>query len=131
MLPDSSMSARLYLASRAALALVFLALAACASSGTRIDADLNAFTNGVNAIVKAGMPVKEARAAVRARFPDPDSDIESAPLIASRNNPIKVRRFMMVWSTTEPGTQYVLTLECDSEMRVARWSIGPLYSNGH
>jgi len=107
-----------------------LALGACATAGTRIDADLNAFTNGVNAILTAGMPVKEARAAVRSRFPDPDSDIESAPLIASRDNPVKVRRFMMVWSTNEPGTQYVLTLECDSEMRVARWSIGPLYTTG-
>jgi hypothetical protein len=125
------MSARFRIIPLLTLAVLFLGLAACATSGTRIDADLNAFTNGVNAILKAGMPVKEARAAVRARFPDPDSDIESAPLIASRNNPIKVRRFMMVWSTTEPGTQYVLTLECDSEMRVARWSVGPLYSNGH
>lgn len=121
------MSARIL---RVTFALLLLALSACATSGTRIDADLNAFTNGVNAIVKAGMPVKEARAAVRARFPDPDSDIESAPLIASRGSAVQVRRFMMVWSTTTPGTQYVLTLECDSEMRVARWSVGPLYTNG-
>ncbi|MBE2215130.1 MAG: hypothetical protein IAE82_14745 [Opitutaceae bacterium] len=125
------MPARLRLIPRATLALLFLALAACASTGTRVDADLPAFTNGVNAILKAGMPVKEARSAVRTRFPDPDSDIESAPLVATRGQPVQVRRFMMVWSTTEPGTQYVLTLECDSEMRVARWSVGPLYTNGH
>lgn len=112
-------------------ALLSLALAACATTGTRIDDDLEAFTNGVNAILKAGMPVKEARAAVRARFPAPDSDLESAPLVATRGNPIQVRRFMMVWSTTTPGTQYVLTLECTREMQVARWSVGPLYTNGH
>ena len=115
---------------RLSLALFALLLAACVSGGTRIDADLTAFTNGVNAILTAGMPVKEARAAVRARFPEPDSDIESAPLIATRGQPVQVRRFMMVWSTTEPGTQYVLTLECDSDMRVARWAVGPLYNHG-
>ena len=113
---------------RATVVIVAL-LAGCTSPGTRIDDDLTAFTNGVNAILTAGMPVKEARAAVRARFPDPDSDIESAPLVATRGSPVQVRRFMMVWSTTTPGTQYVLTLECDSEMRVARWSVGPLYTS--
>ena len=115
---------------RGFLPLLLLAVVGCVSTGTRIDADMEAFTNGVNAILTAGMPLKEARAAVRSRFPDPESDFEGAPLIASRNNPIKVRRFMMVWSTNTPGTQYVLTMECDDEMRVARWSIGPLYTNG-
>lgn len=115
---------------RAPLILLALALGACASPGTRLDTDLEAFTNGVNAIIRAGMPLKEARAVVRERFPDPDSDFEGAPLIATRGNPIQVRRYMMVWSTSTPGTQFVLTMECDSEMRVARWSVGPLYTNG-
>lgn len=115
---------------RAPLILLALALGACASPGTRLDTDLEAFTNGVNAIIHAGMPLKEARAVVRERFPDPDSDFEGAPLIATRGNPIQVRRYMMVWSTSTPGTQFVLTMECDSEMRVARWSVGPLYTNG-
>ena len=88
------MAARLF---RILACLACLGLAGCASTGTRIDADMEAFTNGVNAILTAGMPVKEARAAVRTRFPDPESDLESAPLIASRGNPIQVRRFMMVW----------------------------------
>ena len=120
------MLARLF---RVFLAALPLLLAGCANVGTRIDDDITAFSNGVNAILTAGMPLKEARQAVRNRFPEPDNDIESAPLIASRGNPVQVRRFMMVWSTTEPGTQYVLTLECDREMRVARWSIGPLYKS--
>ncbi len=115
---------------RATLVLLALAFGACAHSGARLDTDLEAFTNGVNAIIKAGMPLKEARAAVRERFPDPESDFEGAPLIATRGSPIQVRRFMMVWSTTTPGTQFVLTMECDSEMRVARWSVGPLFTNG-
>lgn len=115
---------------RVLLLVSVLGLGGCASSGTRIDADLTAFTNGINALLTAGMPVKEARALVRERFPDPESDIESAPLIATRGQRVQVRRFMMVWSTTEPETKYVLTMECDSEMRVARWSIGPLYSSG-
>ena len=75
---------------RAPLILLALALGACASPGTRLDTDLEAFTNGVNAIIRAGMPLKEARAVVRERFPDPDSDFEGAPLIATRGNPIQV-----------------------------------------
>ena len=112
----------------AQLILATLFAAACTSTATRLDSDLSAFANGINAILQACMPIAEARSSIRARFPKPASDTESAPLIGAGGRASWVRRYMMVWPTTDPGTAFVLTLECDNEDRLARWSTGPLYT---
>lgn len=105
----------------------WLLFAGCASApAPMIDADLEAFTTGVDGVLKVGMHIKEAKAALRSAMPPPSIDTEVVAPVPSANRAMRTRRFMIVWPTFERGTSLVLTLFCDREGTVVRWTTGIL-----
>jgi len=107
--------------------LMGLVLAGCASPpAPMIDNDLEAFTTGVDGVLKVGMSIKEAKAALRAVMPPPSINSEVVAPVPSANRAMRTRRFMIAWPTFDRGTTLVLTIFCDRQGTVVRWTTGPL-----
>jgi len=107
--------------------LACLLLAGCASApAPMIDDDLEAFTAGLDGVLKVGMTIKDAKTALHAKMPKPSIDTEVPPPVPSANRALRTRRFMIAWPTFNRGTSLVLTIFCDREGKVMRWTTGPL-----
>jgi hypothetical protein len=111
-----------------ALLLVF-ALPGCVTDRPLIEDTLEEFEAGVRELIQPGIPWKDAHEALLVRFPRPSEDSEATPMVGARGFPGRNRRFVMLWRTTTPGVAYVLTVECDRNLVIARVIVGPLYEN--
>lgn len=92
-----------------------------------LDDDLAAFTAGIEAVIDEGMSIREARRALLERMPPPSINTEVPSPVPTAN---RTRRFMLAWPTLNPGTTLVLTLFCDGDGRIVRWTTGPLTEGG-
>jgi hypothetical protein len=102
-------------------------LAGCASPPeAEIDDDLTAFTQGVDGILKIGMTYKEARTALKSRMPPTSIDTQVTAPVPSANRSNRMRRYMIGWPTRNNGTTFIVTIFCDRDGKVVRWTTGPL-----
>jgi hypothetical protein len=109
-----------------ALAVSF-ALAGCAAAPEpMVENDIDAFTVGIDQVLKIGMSIREARAALRARLPPPSMNTEVSPPVPTPNASKRMKRYMLGWPTLTHGTTFVVTIFCDGSGKVVRWTVGPL-----
>ncbi len=111
----------------AVLAATALLLGGCASSGPtpQLDDDPTAFSAGIDEVLKIGMSIKDARAALRAKLPPPSMNTQVAAPVPN-NRAMQAKRYMMAWPTLNLGTTLVVTIFCDRDGRVVRWTTGTL-----
>ena len=109
------------------IVVVAFAFAGCASAPEpMIENDIEAFTAGIDQVLKAGMSIREARAALRTRLPPPSMNTEVSPPVPSASTSLRMKRFMLGWPTLTHGTTFVVTIFCDRDGKVVRWTAGPL-----
>lgn len=103
------------------------AFAGCASAPEpMIENDIEAFTAGIDQVLKVGMSIGEARAALRTRLPPPSMNTEVSPPVPSASTSQRMKRFMLGWPTVTHGTTFVVTIFCERDGKVVRWTTGPL-----
>jgi hypothetical protein len=104
-----------------------LVFAGCASAPPpQMEDDLVAFAQGIDGILKVGMTYKEARTALRTRMPPTSIDTQVTAPVPSADRSKQMRRYMMGWPTFNTGTTLIVTIFCDREGKVVRWTTGPL-----
>lgn len=94
-----------------------------------IEDDIDAFTLGIDGILTVGMPIKEARQALRERMPPASIDTQVPAPVPSANRSMQMRRYMVGWPTLSTGTTFIVTLFCDRDGKVVRWTTGPMLEN--
>lgn len=110
-----------------ALALVFTG---CASAPAPvIENDLEAFTQGMDEILKVGMSIREARAALRERMPPASINTQVTAPVPSANRSMQMKRYMIGWPTLNHGTTLIVTIFCDRDGKIVRWTTGPFTDN--
>jgi hypothetical protein len=106
-------------------------LGGCASPPDAvIDNDPEAFSAGIDAILKTGMSIHEAHQLLQERLPKPSLRSQVVAPVPTRNQSTRTRRFMIGWPTRTPGVTLVLTIFCDRDGTIVRWTTGPL-NEGH
>lgn len=101
-------------------------LAGCSSvPAPMMENDIDSFTAGVEQVLRTGMPIKEARRALRENLPPPSIDTQVSAPVPSANQSLQTRRFMMGWPTFTTGTTFIVTIFCDRDGRIVRWTTGP------
>jgi hypothetical protein len=101
-----------------------LVLTSCAAAPAPVvDNDLEAFTQGIDSMLKTGMTLKEARAVLKERMPPPSMKTDGPVAGGNRS---KLRRVMIGWPTTTSGTTLVVTIFLDQDGRIVRWTTGPV-----
>lgn len=106
---------------------VMLTAVGCAAKPeAMIENDIDAFSAGVNDVLKVGMTIGEARKALLAHLPPPSLNTEVAPPVPTANRSMQMKRFMLGFPTMTNGTTFVVTIFCDHSGKVVRWTVGPL-----
>jgi len=108
-----------------------LVLPGCASAPAAVvDDDLEAFTTGMDEMLKVGMSITEARGVLRERMPPASINTQVTAPVPSANQGQQMRRYQIGWPTLSDGTTFVVTIFCDRDGKIVRWTTGPLTGNG-
>jgi hypothetical protein len=108
-----------------------LVLGGCAAApAPMVDDDIEAFTRGMDEMLKVGMSISEARGILRTRMPPASINTQVTAPVPSANQGQQMRRYQVGWPTFSEGTTFVVTIFCDSDGKIVRWTTGPLTGNG-